>query len=322
VRHLAPGGAWDDARLQAGRAAILADAEIATAITRTRADLDAWTRDADAMLGCATATPDAACNVEVRYLVQAVRAQAREHVFGQFVYGFALAAADARVVGVNLVQAEEDPVSLANYRDQMIAIGSLTRATPTVKVSLHAGELTDAFVDPDHLDFHVREAVEIAGASRIGHAVDILGESGATALIARMVQRGVLVEACLTSNQQLLDVEGDAHPIGELLRKNVPVALATDDQGILRTSMTDEVVRAVIQQDLGYHHLKRMIRASVAHSFLPGAPLREVSACRAALIAEALDAECKAELAGSERAAAEWRLEAALDAFEIDLMHP
>jgi adenosine deaminase len=319
-RHLTAGGMWNTARLTTGRAAILGDAEIATTITRTRADLAAWDRDSATMLGCAGSSPEPACDVEVRYLVQAVRAQPREHVFGQFVYGFALAAADPSVVGLNLVQAEEDPVSLANYRDQMIAIGFLTKAEPAVKVSLHAGELTSEFASPDHLAFHVSDAALVAGASRIGHAVDILGEDDAADLVTEMARRGILVEACLTSNHALLDVEGGAHPIGELLRRGVPVALATDDQGILRASMTDELVRAVRAQGLGYHHLKRMIRASVAHSFLPGKRLRDLAGCRAALIAEELDASCTSALATSERASAEWKLEAALDAFERDLV--
>jgi adenosine deaminase len=319
-RHLMAGGAWDDTRLAAGRTAILADPEIATQITRTRTELDGWETDAATALGCAGANPEPACAVEVRYLMQAVRVQPREHVFGQFVYGFALAAADPRVVGLNLVQAEEDPMSLANYRDQMIAIGFLTDADPDIKVALHAGELTTAFASAADRSFHVRDAVEVAGASRIGHAVDILGETGADALVQKMAQRGVLVEACLTSNQQLLDVEGAAHPIKELLRRGVPVALATDDQGILRATMTDELVRAVAKQGLDYHQLKRMVRASVAHAFAPGTRLRDLSACRAALLAEQLDASCEAALAGSERAALEWAVEAALDAFEHTLV--
>jgi adenosine deaminase len=252
--------------------------------------------------------------------MQAVRAQPREHVFGQFAYGFALAKADPRVVGLNLVQAEEDPLSLANYRDHMTAIGFLTKAEPQIKVALHAGELTPAFASAEDRSFHVRDAVKVAGASRIGHAVDVLEETGADSLVRDMAERGVLVEACLTSNQQLLDVESDAHPIGELLRRGVPVALATDDQGILRASMTDELVRAVAKQGLGYHQLKRMIRASLAHAFLPGKRLSELTACRAALLAEKLDASCETALAGSERATREWALEASLDGFEHSLV--
>jgi adenosine deaminase len=252
--------------------------------------------------------------------MQAVRAQPRENVFGQFAYGFALAAADSRVVGLNLVQAEEDPMSLANYRDHMKAIGFLTNASPEIKVALHAGELTPEFASAEDRKFHVRDAVMVAGASRIGHAVDILGETSASTLMSTMAQRGVLVEACLTSNQQLLDVEGDTHPIGDLLGRGVPVALATDDQGILRTSMTDELVRAVARQELDYHQLKRMVRASVAHTFLPGERLRDLTPCRDALREEKLDASCEDALATSERAALEWKLEAALDAFERDLV--
>ncbi len=320
-RHLAQGGAWDNARLAEGRTAILADPEIAKEIAATRSRIDTAERAADEALGCATAQRDPACDVQVRYLVEATRTRSRENVFGQFVYGFALAAADSRVVGLNLVGPEESERSLGNYRDHMKAIGFLTAASPEIEVALHAGELAEQFASAEHRAFHVHEAVEVAGAVRIGHAVDVLGETGADVLVQKMAQRGVLVEACLTSNQQLLDVEGDAHPIKELMRRGVSVALATDDQGILRTSMTDEYVRAVAGHGLTYHQLKQMVRASVAHTFLPGTRLRELTACKDALRNETLDASCEAALATSERAQLEWKVEAALDKFERDLVH-
>ena len=66
--------------------------------------------------------------------------------------------------------------------------------------------------------------------------------------------------------------------------------------------------------------LKRMIRASVAHSFLPGTRLRELTGCKNALRRETLDAACEAALGTSERAALEWKVEAALDEFERNLV--
>ncbi|MDB4958232.1 MAG: Adenosine deaminase [Myxococcales bacterium] len=323
--YITTGSPWTAATFATARKAILADARIATTISRTRSDLDSWERAEDTALGCGTAGAEPACDVTVRYLVQGTRIASRESVFGQFVYGFALVGADSRVVGVNLVQAEDDSKALANYHDQMVGVGWLvsdakTRGAP-VPVSLHAGELATGFGHASDLKFHVREAVEIGGASRIGHAVDLLGEDDADALLSTMAANHVAVEACLTSNQQLLGVEGASHPAKALMKHYVPVAFATDDEGILRTDMNAEIVRAFTKQALTYRDVKRAIRASLTYSFLPGTRLRDLSACKKSLIAEQVDAGCMKAMMTSERASAEWQLEADLDAFEQSILN-
>jgi len=318
------GGPWNDTAFATAAKAILADPSVASTIARTKTDLNNWEASENQTLGCGTSKAEAACDVKVRYLVQAVRIASRESVFGQFVYGFAMAQADSRVVGVNLVQAEDDPTALKNYHDQMTAIGWVKRDADkrgqSVLFSLHAGELTPAFASASDLRFHVREAIEIAGASRIGHATDTLGEDNADDLVNELAQKGVGVEACLTSNQQLLDVEGSDHPARKLLDRGVGVAFATDDQGILRIDMNDEITRAIAKQDMTYHEVKRAIRASLAHSFLPGTPIAKVTACHKALLAETISQTCQDALDNDERAQAEWDLEAALDEFEKSLL--
>ena len=54
-----------------------------------------WEKAENTALGCNTSHAEAACDVTVRYLVQGTRIASRESVFGQFVYGFALAGADS-----------------------------------------------------------------------------------------------------------------------------------------------------------------------------------------------------------------------------------
>src|SRR5436190_834190 len=92
---------------------------------------------------------------------------------------------------------------------------------------------------------------------------------------------------------------------------HVPMALATDDEGVSRIDLTHEYVRAVESYDLHYADLKRMVRTSVEHSFLPGESLwsaadtftRVVAACSHDTPgAERPSAACTAFLKGSERA--------------------
>jgi hypothetical protein len=47
---------------------------------------------------------------------------------------------------------------------------------------------------------------------------------------------------------------------GQILKYGVPVALATDDEGVSRSDMTREYLRAVQNQGLSYEELKRMAR--------------------------------------------------------------
>jgi len=84
-----------------------------------------------------------------------------------------------------------------------------------------------------------------------------------------MARGKVLVEVCLTSNDVILGVSGARHPLLAYLKFRVPVALATDDAGVSRSSMTQEYQRAVETYHLKYADLKKMARASIAYSFLP-----------------------------------------------------
>ena len=62
-------------------------------------------------------------------------------------------------------------------------IGFLAKDVP---VALHAGELWIGLVPPDDLTFHIREAVEVAGARRIGHGVALAYERRSEQLLDEM----------------------------------------------------------------------------------------------------------------------------------------
>jgi len=111
-----------------------------------------------------------------------------EQVFAQCLFVFELARHDRRVVGINLVAPEDDPSSLRDYTLHMRMLQYLSTLYPEVKIALHAGELTLGLVPPNELRFHIRQAVEIGKASRIGHGVDIMEEDDAPDLLNEMAQ--------------------------------------------------------------------------------------------------------------------------------------
>ena len=222
-------------------------------------------------LGCRQSPSSAACRLQVRYVYQVLREFPKEQVFAQVIGGFAIAAADPRVVAVNFVQAEDGYTSMHDYRLHMKMVDYAKSVYPGVHITLHAGELAPGLVPPDGLIFHIREAVELGHAERIGHGVDVLYEKDATGLLDEMRERHILVEINLTSNDVILGVKGDRHPLPVYRKYGVPVALSTDDEGVSRSQLTDEFERGVLTYNLTYADLKEMVRNSIEYSFAPGA---------------------------------------------------
>ena len=219
------------------------------------------------LLRCGTPQADAGCKVTVRYIALVTRGSAPEHVFTQMLAGFELAGVEPRLVSVNLVQPEDDPTAIRDFALQMSMLDYLHRQYPRVPITLHAGELTEGFVPPAVLRFHVRDSVNMGHANRIGHGVDIFNEDDPFALLREMAARKVLVEIALSSNDQILGVRGKRHPLRMFLEHGVPVALVTDDMGVNRSSHTQEFVKAVEDHGLDYPTLKAMVRSSIEHAF-------------------------------------------------------
>jgi len=275
------------------------------------------------VLKCGTPDANPGCDVKVRYLYQVLRGLPREMVFAQILLGFVLAQADPRFVGLNLVMPEDWYVPMHDFELHMKMLDYLHGVYPKVHISLHAGELAMGLVPPEGLRFHIRESVERGHAERIGHGVDVMNEDHPINLLREMARRNVLVEICLTSNDVILGVNGDAHPLPIYLRYGVPVALATDDEGVSRSDMTHEYLRAVQTYDfLGYKDLKRMARMSLEHSFLAGSSLwasefRQVAACTNDRAGSGkVSAACQKFLDGNERAQMQWKLEEEFAVFE------
>ena len=283
---------------------------------QARQEMDAAEARADRQQGCAAASVRTGpCAVVLGYQAFGVRVLPPPIVFAQLVAAFALADADPRFVGVNIVAPEDNPTALGDYALHMRMLAFLHARYPKVKLSLHAGELALGLVAPRDLRFHIREAVETAGASRIGHGVDIVHENGAEALLKRMARDRIAVEINLTSNDVILGVKGADHPLSLYRKAGVPVVLSTDDEGVSRIDMTNEYLRGAVEQGLGYADLKAMARASLEYAFLPGKSLWASAGGPAAACAKA-GKTCDAFLAKSPKAAAQWRLEREFEAFE------
>ncbi|HEX4773519.1 MAG TPA: hypothetical protein VH351_21995 [Bryobacteraceae bacterium] len=281
--------------------------------------VDGLERDRIHLLHCDTEPGSAACRVKVNYIFQVLRNMPKEVVFAQTLAGFMLAAADPRVVAINFVQPEDYLYSMRDYHLHMQMVDYAKRLYPKVRIALHAGELTLGLVPPEGLRFHIREAVILGHAERIGHAVSIGYEFDSADTLRIMKQQHVDVEVNLTSNDTILGVRGKDHPFFLYRDAGVPITLSTDDEGVGRTHLTEEYRRAVETYGLSYADLKRIVRNSLEFSFLPGASYWMNIAYRepATVCARASRSSlCEAFLKTSAKARAEADLEQRFAVFE------
>jgi adenosine deaminase len=178
-------------------------------------------------------------------------------------------------------------------------------------------------VSPAGTSFHIREAIELGHAERIGHGDDVLYEDNASALLKQMADKHIDVEINLTSNDGILGIKGKDHPLHAYMAAHVPFSLSTDDEGVSRIDLTHEYVRAVEEQNLTYADLKFSARNSLEYSFLhgeslythPGDYAHRASACAAPITAKP-SSVCSAFLSANEKAAQQYELERRFAAFE------
>jgi len=96
----------------------------------------------------------------------------------------------------------------------------------------------------------VRDAIEVLGAERIGHGIGVMHDN---ALAELCIERGVVLENCITSNlctgalaKQLRGSSAELanHPLRRFLDRGVRVALSTDDPAMFHTDLLSEYTKA------------------------------------------------------------------------------
>ena len=285
-------------------------------ITAAKADLDRWEK--------AVADAGPGRPVTLRYLRTAYRTESDARIMATWVAAFALMKADSRVVGVNFAAPEDHPISQDGFAGHMRILDAAWRLFDRPNVSLHAGELNLWLSPVEEMTARIRTSIETGHARRIGHGVSIAWEDDLPGLLKKMKTDGVAVEVCPSSNASILGTEGDRHPFRLYRRAGVPVTLNTDDEGISRSNLTMEFVKAVRAWNVSYRELKELVRNSLEYSFLAGESLfegrdyRRVRPAYRALKARGWVPAAADEraLAASDKAAVQARLERAFLDFE------
>lgn len=294
-------------------------------VAETRVELDRIEKRWRELSRCGQANAEPGCGITLRYLAQVIRTFPPEQVNAQVALAFLLVKADPRYVGLNLVAPEDDPGTLRHYKQQMSVIGALGKLYPEVQVTLHAGEFGFGLVPPEDFRDHIRQALHVAGARRIGHGEAIGLEDGAFETLRDMARRGIAVEINLTSNAIVHDLKGDQHPWLLYRQFGVPTALSADDEGVFRIDLTNEYQRAAATYPaLTYRDFKQLSRNALHYGFVEGQALladtatgRLVPACAGERAGrEAKNARCRDFLAANTKARLQWELEARFARFE------
>ncbi len=257
-----------------------------------------------------------ACQVTIAYIPQVIRVFTQKQVLAQTLLAIRLIERDTRFVGLTFVAPEHADSTIRNYAWQMQMIKKET-ANKRINISLHAGEIIKGQVTSEkfrqQLGTHVRQAIEVAGADRIGHGIDVLYDIDRKQLLKYMAKNKIAVETNLTSNDIILGLKDEQHPFTLFRKYGVPITLSTDDEGISRINLTSEYQRAVISYNLSYANIKELSRNSLIYSFQPGKSLFNVKgqfvrACRK-LKKQKKTKSCTRFLSKSKKATLQYDLE-------------
>ncbi|QSH41479.1 hypothetical protein P0136_07830 [Lentisphaerota bacterium ZTH] len=211
--------------------------------------------------------------VTVRYIIETWRNVNNKTFFAMAFCNMKAVNLDPRIVAHNIVQPEDMPLSRQCFSAQMKILDFLWHKMNKPHMTLHAGELVlrDSPVEP--MQDRISRTIKEGHAERIGHGVSIAWEKNLPQLLKQMREEGICVEICLSSNEGILGIRGNDHPFN-LFRKNaVPVTICTDDEGVNRSNLTMEFVKAVKRYNISYDQLKDIVRNSIEYSFLTGRSL-------------------------------------------------
>ena len=308
----------EEADLSKKRALLLADPAFQRSVQQIVDASQSFLPAAHEVLHCAPHPHEPACNIQVKYQTYVRRVKSPDSVFAQALAGFVAAERSAHIVGINLLDIEDDATAQQDYAQHMQIFQFLHTHYPKVHIALHAGELYPMKVAPHIVRSPIRDAIVIGHAERIGHGLDIADEPDASALADMMAQKSIAVEVNLTSNHMIFGVQGSQHPLRFYLQHKVPVVLSTDDEGILRTDLTKEYVKAAQEHHLDYATLKQINRNTLTYAFLPGTSIwaDPYHAIRVKACQELTSHACQVFIKNNPKAHLQWQLEQALAVFE------
>jgi adenosine deaminase len=200
---------------------------------------------------CEDAALDGVRTLEIRFAPQLHRGASIEAVVDA-----ALAGADARA-GIVLCglygeapSVLESLVDVAASRGGVVGIDLAGGPSPGARFGL--GDYEGAFRRARELGLgrtvhagegrppsEIRDAIELLGAQRIGHGTTLLDDEAVAELV---IERGVTIEACLTSNLHTGAIASvAAHPLPRWLERGIKACVCTDNTLLSNVTAREEL---------------------------------------------------------------------------------
>jgi len=83
-----------------------------------------------------------------------------------------------------------------------------------------------------------------------------------------MKKDSIVVEFNLTSNEFILGVMNNSHPMRLFYDAGIPIVISTDDAGVSRNNLSTEYLKLASRYPFSYNQLKSFAYNSVTFSFL------------------------------------------------------
>lgn len=113
----------------------------------------------------------------------------------------------------------------------------------------------------------VRDSVEILGAERIGHGVQVIHHPDVIELLKK---KDIPLEVCPISNYLTRAFsDHSSHPVRKLMATGLSLTINSDDPGVFASTLTDEYEVLADFHQLGLDDFKQFNQNAYKHSFLP-----------------------------------------------------
>jgi hypothetical protein len=227
----------------------------------------------------------------VKYIVPVMRTLDRDDFLPVFILQtaevFAAMSISKRIRGYQLIGDESDFKARKHFITQLFAI-RFFQGKFGGNVALHAGELTNEVASDGAIHEQIMRSIHlglketeekskaaggasvsaVVGARAVGgsHPVRVQRISHALACaltdadIKEIVEKGICIEICLTSNELLNGILPLQHVIHKLIRKGALFTINGDDHTHFGITLTDELVNAIQKYGLTYLQIKNAQR--------------------------------------------------------------
>jgi len=191
-------------------------------------------------------------DLEIRFLITLNRSKQEEDAMIGL-YEMVRDLGLASIVGIDLAGDE------TNFPPEMFeTLFSRIKEDGVFSSTIHAGEVTPAS--------QIWDAINLLHADRIGHGVAAIHD---TDLQKVLIDRGIILEQCITSNYQTGSwTDESSHPMGELHRRGVPVTINSDDPFIQDADLTDDYVKAMSHFGFGIEDFVALNERAIDGAFV------------------------------------------------------